>query len=64
MKRKGDFTSLSNNLSAIAAARAAGMPADKVLGLADREEADAAARYDDRYLFEIIWSADSAICFG
>eukprot|EP00878_Enallax_costatus_P043088 GHUV01050756.1.p1 GENE.GHUV01050756.1~~GHUV01050756.1.p1 ORF type:complete len:113 (-),score=35.25 GHUV01050756.1:85-423(-) len=45
MKRKGDFTSLSTDTSTIAAVRAAGMPADKVLGLSDNTDADAAARY-------------------
>eukprot|EP00878_Enallax_costatus_P026914 GHUV01028926.1.p1 GENE.GHUV01028926.1~~GHUV01028926.1.p1 ORF type:complete len:240 (+),score=99.00 GHUV01028926.1:1740-2459(+) len=44
MKRKGDFTSLSTDTSTIAAVRAAGMPADKVLGLSDNTDADAAAR--------------------
>jgi uncharacterized membrane protein YeaQ/YmgE (transglycosylase-associated protein family) len=44
MKRKGDFTSLSADKAAIAAVRAEGMPADKVLGLTDGAEADQAAR--------------------
>lgn len=44
MKRKGDFTSLSNDAQNIAAVRAAGMPADKVLALNSVEEGAAAAR--------------------
>ncbi|KAF8062640.1 fbiC [Scenedesmus sp. PABB004] len=45
MKARGDFTSLSNNPDAIAAARAAGLPADAVLGVSGAAEAaaDAAA---------------------
>jgi len=44
MKRKGDFTTLSNDAQNIAAVRAAGMPADKVLSLNTVEEGAAAAR--------------------
>lgn len=44
MKRKGDFTSLRADNASIAAVRAAGMPADKVLGISDNEDADQTAR--------------------
>lgn len=44
MKAKGDFTSLSQDSANIAAVRSAGMPADRVLGLGAKGEADTAAR--------------------
>jgi len=44
MKRRGDFTSLGVDAAAIEATRAAGMPADRVLSLNHRAEAEVAAR--------------------
>lgn len=44
MKAKGDFTSLRSDAQAIAAVRAEGMPADKVLAISGVEEGAAAAR--------------------
>lgn len=43
MKRKGDFTTPANNAAAISAAKAAGSPADAVLGLEVAAAAEAAA---------------------
>jgi cell division FtsZ-interacting protein ZapD len=45
MKAKGDFTNLRDDAASIAAVRAAGMPADKVLSVDTIEQADAAARW-------------------
>lgn len=46
MKKKGDFTSLAADAGSINAVRAAGMPADKVLGISsDISDAEQAARY-------------------
>jgi hypothetical protein len=45
MKAQGDFTSLRNDATTIAAVRAAGMPADKVLSVNTVEEAQQAARW-------------------
>lgn len=44
MKSKGDFTSLRDDAQAIAAVRAEGMAADKVLALNSVAEGEAAAR--------------------
>jgi hypothetical protein len=43
MKSKGDFTSLRTDAETIAATRAAGLPADKVLSVDTLAQADAAA---------------------
>lgn len=45
MKGKGDFTSLRDDAQAIAAVRAEGMPADKVLAINTVAEGEAAARW-------------------
>lgn len=44
MKAKGDFTTLRDDTQAIAAVRAEGMAADKVLAISGVEEGAAAAR--------------------
>jgi hypothetical protein len=56
MKAKGDFTNLRDDASAIAAVRAAGMPADKVLSVDTIEQADAAARW--------VWLGACAVAGG
>lgn len=45
MKAKGDFTSLRDDAQTIAAVRAEGMAADKVLAINSVEEGAAAARW-------------------